>query len=208
MRAPFLSIYTAIIPSHVHVRGVFPSSRNEEIFSCSSKKAQTEKYCVWKLLEYALLHAFGKRIEEISFTKSADGKWECDFCYFSLSHSGSAVAVALADSPVGVDIEKLAPIKNVKGVAKKILTESEAEEYQRLALCNDNADEFLLELWTKKESLFKTGKFPQATPCKIQTGLESVQTRKVCLDGAEYLLSVANTALSQAKFFENPPYLG
>lgn len=206
MRAQFLSVYTAIIPSHVHVRGVFPSSRSEEIFSCSSKKVQTEKYCVWKLLEYALFHAFGKRIEEISFTKSADGKWECDFCHFSLSHSGNAVAVALADSPVGVDIEKLAPIKNSKGVAKKILTESEAEEYQRLALCPDSANEFLLELWTKKESLFKTGKYAKFVPCKIQTGLERVQTRKICLDGEEYLLSVANNSLSQAKFFENSPF--
>lgn len=206
MRAQFLRIYTANIPSHVLVRGVFPSLRTDEISSCHSLKAQKEKYCAWKLLEYAFLHASGKKMEEISFTKLANGKWECDFCYFSLSHSHNAVAVALSDSPVGVDIEKLAPIKNPKGVAKKILTETETQEYGRLALCENAANEFLLETWTKKESLFKTGEYPQFIPNRIETGLESVCTRKICVAEEEYFLSVANKALSLAEFIENCKY--
>ncbi|MBQ7912734.1 MAG: 4'-phosphopantetheinyl transferase superfamily protein [Clostridia bacterium] len=206
MRAPFLSVYTASIPSHLRVRGVFPSLRNEEISSCSSEKAQKEKYCVWKLLEYALWHAFGKQIQELSFTKLENGKWECDFCYFSLSHSHNAVAVAVSDSPVGVDIERLTAVKNEKRIAEKILTEWETEEYRRLALSPENANEFLLEVWSKKESLFKTGDYPKFIPNRIETGEEKVQTRKICLDGERYFLSVANKDALQAKFFENSPY--
>lgn len=206
MRAPFLSVYTAAIPSHVCVGGVFPFSRQEEIFACSSDKAKREKYCAWKLLEYAFLHAFGKRLDEIGFEKTESGKWVCDFCHFSLSHSHDAVAVALSDTPVGVDIEKLAPIKNRERVAKKILTASEGEEYQRLMLRPDSANEFLLEIWTKKESLFKTGAYPKFIPNRIETGEESTQTRKVIVGGAEYLLSVANEKAMQAKFVENSPY--
>ena len=207
MRAPFLSVYTASIPSRVHVGGVSPFSRSKEISSCQSEKAQREKYCAWKLLEYALWHAFGKKIETLSFTKSANGKWECDFCHFSLSHSHSAVAVALSDTPVGVDIERLAPMKNRDGIAKKILTASEAEEYRQLALLPDCANEFLWEAWTKKESLYKTGGYPQFIPNRIETGLEKTLTRKLCIDGEEYLLSVANENALQAKFVENSLYL-
>ena len=205
MRAPFLSVYTATIPSHLRVRGVFPSLRDEEISACTSEKAQNEKYCVWKLLEYALFHSFGKRIEEISFAKSENGKWTCDFCHFSLSHSGNAVAVALSDCAVGVDIEKLTAVKNAKRIAEKILTDAEMEEYRRLALSPERANEFLLEAWTQKESLFKTGIYPKFIPNRI-CGTENVQTRQIFIGGERYILSVASKDVLQAKLFENSPY--
>lgn len=205
MRAPFLSVYTASIPSHLRVRGVFPSLRDEEISACTSEKVQKEKYCVWKLLEYALFHSFGKRIEDVSFTKSENGKWSCDFCHFSLSHSGGAIAVAVSDSPVGVDIERLAAVKNEGRIAEKILTDAEMEEYRRLALSPKRASEFLLEAWTQKESLFKTGAYPKFIPSRID-GAESVQTRQIDVDGETYILSVASKDALQAKFFENSPY--
>ena len=206
MRASVLHVYTALIPSHVRVRGVFPFSRSEEIASCASEKVQKEKFCVWKLLEFAIWQSFGKRMEEISFFKLENGKWACDFCHFSLSHSHNGVAVALSDSPVGVDIEKIAPMKNKASVAKKILTETEMEEYRRLAHSPDSENLFLLEMWTKKESLFKTGEYPKFLPHEIATSTENALTRKVCLGREEYLLSVAGKQLFCAEFIENSPY--
>ena len=205
MRASFLHVYTAAIPEHVGVGAVFPYSRSEEISACGSEKVQKEKYCAWKLLEFALLDGFGKRIEDISFTKSAQGKWGCDFCYFSLSHSENAVAIALSDSPVGVDIEKIAPMKNREKIAKKILTETEQEEYRRLAFDNAAANDFLLEIWTKKESLFKRGGFASFIPCRIPT--DGTATKKLSFTDGEYFLSVAGKAGVDAVLHENSPYL-
>ena len=86
-KMPIANVYIAEIPNQSEWGEVYPPARQAEIDAVKNEKVKREKYYVWKLLEYALLHAFGKRIEEISFTKSVNGKWECDFCYFSLSHS-------------------------------------------------------------------------------------------------------------------------
>lgn len=206
MRASLLYVYTAAIPTDVGVEAVFPSSRSEEIFACGSDKTKKEKYCAWKLLEYALFHAFGKRIEEIAFAKSAQGKWTCDFCHFSLSHSENAVAVALSDSPIGIDIEQIKPVKNREKVAKKILTEKELEEYQRLSINETQANAFLLEIWTKKESVFKRGGIASFIPNHICAG-ETTQTKKVLLADKEYFLSVTGKEGLTMDLRENTPYL-
>ena len=206
MRASLLYVYTAAIPTDVGVEAVFPSSRSEEIFACGSDKTKKEKYCAWKLLEYALFHAFGKRIEEIAFAKSAQGKWTCDFCHFSLSHSENAVAVALSDSPIGIDIEQIKPVKNREKVAKKILTEAELEEYQRLSINETQANAFLLEIWTKKESVFKRGGIASFIPNRICSG-ETTQTKKVFLADKEYFLSVTGKEGLTMDLRENVPYL-
>ena len=206
MRASLLYVYTAAIPTDVGVEAVFPSSRSEEIFACGSDKTKKEKYCAWKLLEYALFHAFGKRIEEIAFAKSAQGKWTCDFCHFSLSHSENAVAVALSDSPIGIDIEQIKPVKNREKVAKKILTEKELEEYQRLSINETQANAFLLEIWTKKESVFKRGGIASFIPNLICAG-ETTQTKKVFLADKEYFLSVTGKEGLTMDLRENVPYL-
>lgn len=206
MRASLLYVYTAAIPTDVGVEAVFPSSRSEEIFACGSDKTKKEKYCAWKLLEYALFHAFGKRIEEIAFAKSAQGKWTCDFCHFSLSHSETAVAVALSDSPIGIDIEQIKPVKNREKVAKKILTEAELEDYQRLTVNPKAANAFLLEIWTKKESVFKRGGIASFIPNRICSG-ETTQTKKVFLADKEYFLSVTGKEGLTMDLRENVPYL-
>jgi phosphopantetheinyl transferase len=206
MRASLLYVYTAAIPTDVGVEAVFPSSRSEEIFACGSEKTKKEKFCAWKLLEYALFHAFGKRIEEIAFAKSAQGKWTCDFCHFSLSHSENAVAVALSDSPIGIDIEQIKPVKNREKVAKKILTEKELEEYQRLPLQSQAANEFLLKIWTKKESIFKRGGFASFLPSRISAN-EDTTTKKVVIAGEEYFLSVTQKEGLVVDLHENTPYL-
>ena len=206
MRAPFLYVYTAAIPTTVGVEAVFPSSRSEEISSCASQKAQKEKFCVWKLLEYALWHACKKDMRDISFRKSANGKWECDFCYFSLSHSENGVAVALSDSPVGIDIEKIAPVKNREKVAKKILTETEFAEYQRLVFDTQTANDFLLELWTKKESMFKRGGYTRFSPLQISADGETA-TKRIVLAEEEFFLSVSGKAVEKAVWHNPLPFL-
>ena len=206
MRSSTLYVYTAAIPTDVGVVAVFPSSRSEEILSCGSEKAKKEKYCAWKLLEYALQDAFHKDLRALSFTKSAQGKWTCDFCYFSLSHSHGGVTIALSDKPVGIDLEKIIPVKNREKVAKKILTDTEWEDYQRLSHSDKEANAFLLELWTKKESIFKRGSIENFVPCRISAD-NGTKTQKVRIAGEEYFLSVSGKEGVQVVLRENVNYL-
>ena len=227
MRQPVLAVFTAAIPNEVCVAGVYPPLRNDDIVNSASEKVRKEKFCAWKLLEYAFLQVFGKAMREISFTRSQNGKWACDFCYFSLSHSENMVAVAISDAPVGVDIEKIAPVKNQARMAEKILTETELAEYQRLAL-SPAANEFLLEAWTKKESLFKLGSVDDNgqessapsgfIPRRVSAFVDYAFTKRISAQDGDYFLSVASEAAKKgdtcprrlenlANFYENPPFL-
>lgn len=67
---------------------------------------------------------------------------------FSISHSGESVVMAIADRPVGIDIEKIDLNIDVTGMSKMVFSVSENN------LINNNIQNFFL-LWTKKEALFK-----------------------------------------------------
>jgi 4'-phosphopantetheinyl transferase len=71
---------------------------------------------------------------------------------FNLAHSGERALVALSDAqPVGVDIEEFRVIKNVHGVAQRILSPAEFEAFQHAV---DPAT-FVLDHWTRKEAVLK-----------------------------------------------------
>lgn len=65
-------------------------------------------------------------------------------CYFNISHSHGLVACAVAEVPVGIDVEKIRP---VPPRLLRILSPAE-REYVR-------CDEDFFRLWTLKEALIK-----------------------------------------------------
>lgn len=71
-------------------------------------------------------------------------------CEFSLSHTNNALAVALSDKPVGVDVEKVRDMD--MAISEKVF--SEAEKTWLLETPEDQNRRFF-ELWTKKEALVK-----------------------------------------------------
>lgn len=86
--------------------------------------------------------------------------------YISLSHSGDYAVCALADIPVGVDIQKRGPVR--AGVLRHFFGDEEREAFERhyaLPDCSseekkpvflpDMAAEEFLRLWTAKESFMK-----------------------------------------------------
>lgn len=66
----------------------------------------------------------------------------------SVSHSGEYVVLAVADMPVGIDIEVVDANIDVAGIGEMVFSTSE-----NILINNDTKSFFLL--WTKKESLFK-----------------------------------------------------
>lgn len=69
--------------------------------------------------------------------------------HFNLSHSRTAVACAIHNKPVGIDIETVRPFKD--SLARHVLSQS---EYEKATVSADPAYEFT-RLWTMKESLLK-----------------------------------------------------
>lgn len=78
------------------------------------------------------------------------GKPNCDFCFFSISHSKEYVVCALSDQPIGIDIQKNTHIEYRDRY--KFFTDKES------CYVNQNID-FLsqkyLEIFTKKEAAIK-----------------------------------------------------
>lgn len=100
------------------------------------------------LLAYALRQAGA---EDLTLSYSPQGK-PClarqQGVHFSLSHSGAAAVCAVADRPVGVDVERLRAVNGA--LAGRVLT---AEEQAWLAAQSDPAA--FWTLWTRKESYLK-----------------------------------------------------
>jgi len=69
--------------------------------------------------------------------------------HFNLSYTGDEALLALASSPVGVDVERTIP-DDVAQVARHVYAD---EERQRLH--GDHADQVFLDIWTAKEAVLK-----------------------------------------------------
>ncbi|WP_157729153.1 4'-phosphopantetheinyl transferase family protein [Bacillus atrophaeus] len=91
------------------------------------------------LARYAISKLKGYSFKELTFTTNYYGKpflesYEND-CYFNISHSGEWVVCAIDKGHIGINIERIAPIK--LDIAKRFFTD---EEYQDLkkktARCN------------------------------------------------------------------------
>lgn len=191
-------VYIARFPFPVEGAEIFPPERAAEIGSCGSPEVGNAKYYAWKLLEGALLHSFGLKMESLAFTRTERGKWECPSCHFSLSHSGNFAAVAVSEKPVGVDIEKRDGARFTVALARKITTEREEKE---LNLLRESARGAALNaLWTKKEAAFKCRGEGSFQPARIETSEFGSITKEVQYEGERYLLTVVSEDAPHANF--------
>jgi 4'-phosphopantetheinyl transferase len=188
-------IYIAKIPNaepfSLPVEPIFPPKRQAEIVACASEKARREKHFAWRLLLSAIEKRLGVDPRQLQFRKSENGKWLCDGIYFSISHSDNLVCVALHDSPIGVDVERLRPLKT-QDFALKILSEQELADYHEAKESEQST--FLLRAWTRKESLFKRldeSGFFSSNPKTLQGFVEE---RTIELYNEQFALAVAADA--------------
>lgn len=75
--------------------------------------------------------------------------------HFNVSHSGDYVCCAVADKPVGIDIQRHTPVR--EGIAKRFFT---LQDNRQLLLCDaDQREKMFFRMWSIKESYIKlTGK--------------------------------------------------
>lgn len=178
-------MYVAPIPQNVRIEKVYPEARYEEIRSCASEKVRIQKYLVWKLLESAIANSFGLDFNSLDFKKDKSGKWSCGKVEFSLSHSANAVAVAVSDKDVGMDIELVRNIACEK-LAQKILTPNERTVFGTLD--KSERDGYILEKWTRKESLYKRSGICAFSQADVDG--QAFLTQNIEIQSEKYVLSV------------------
>lgn len=116
-----------------------------------TERDQRLSIAAYRLLHRALLHEYGIQ-EPPLFTFDANGKphlQQYPHIHFSMSHCRRAVACAVSDEPVGIDIEMLDIID--EGVAAAVMSKEE----QQQIIAAGHIDVAFYRLWTMKESLYK-----------------------------------------------------
>ena len=98
------------------------------------------------LLKKMIKEIYGR--ESFEFFYNENGKPELDFCFFSISHSGNYAACAVAETPVGIDIEDTGRFKRREKYM--LFTDNETRYVNE----RDSARRFCT-VWTRKEAYIK-----------------------------------------------------
>lgn len=95
--------------------------------------------------------------------------------HLSLSHSGDWLAAAVADTPIGIDIETTKPRKNLAQLSHLFFSAAECQEIKNLSekefLC------YFYEVWTLKEAWLKYSSHGRETQPSI-FGFKDIETHK------------------------------
>ncbi len=103
------------------------------------------------LLDCALKER-GKSERDACYRFGAHGKpylADGTFC-FNLSHSGTLAVLAVGESEIGIDVEKVRPVS--ESLEKRVCSE---REQAYLAKCGAGREEEFFRIWTAKESVMK-----------------------------------------------------
>lgn len=83
---------------------------------------------------------------------------------FNISHSGDFALIGVSRHKIGVDIEKIKPNRNFKGLAEAVLS-----KYEKAWVFENDIEQRFYQLWTLKEARLKcdgdglAGHYPAAT---------------------------------------------
>lgn len=138
------------------------------------------------LTHYAVKQISPETVCEI-WKKTSEGKPFIQDCpvQFSIAHASGLVGVAVStEHPVGLDIEKVRPMR--QGFAARYFSESEQAEI----LSAIDPDEALIRLWTAKEAVGKhhgTGLSGNPAVINVQNATTTVLEK----EGARFALSLA-----------------
>ena len=191
---PILDVYLAAVTEEADCAVSHPV-RAAELEKTNDPSLRAQRAQVWRLLEYAIRRSFGLEPEDAKLKRDKYGKWSGKGIYISLSHTPEAVAAAVSNGPVGLDIESPRECRRLEAMTARILTPAEAEGFPA-----GDAEAFL-ELWTRKESLFKCRGGKRFVPSATDTMGQDIRTLR--LDSpSELILSVCGDKLAAARFFE------
>ena len=136
---------------------------------------------VWNLL-YETLLANDLPIGDVTFTDTGKPYFLNANFYFSISHSHGLCAVAVADKPVGVDVE-IIKTTYPPHLVERSLTDDEKAIY----------DGDFTRIWCRKEAVAKmTGEGITGYPVKIDTSTYTFHEQQIERNGQKYWLVVVS----------------
>lgn len=126
-----------------------PEKRREKFEKLRQKRDKENCVVSYHLLKKALKF-FG--IENFEVVIGENGKpflKDCENIFFNISHTASGVAVAVSETPVGIDIQDILEAKNA--VIERCFSQAEKETIYS----SSSPEKEFTRLWTLKESAVK-----------------------------------------------------
>ena len=164
------------------------ATRAEYIARATDERTRCERRAAWQLLAVALRESRGIDLSDIEIIREECGRWTSPAVCFSLSHTRDIVAVALADVPVGIDIEEIKE-RDMTALSRRALTDGEREELESLR-GEDRLTRFY-EIWCKKEAYFKTLGSDAFLPNRVDSTKANAQSNVVEIEGRRFAVAVA-----------------
>lgn len=195
---PLLKVYFQPLPAGDDMPPLPPPERMAEVQQVSHPLLRRQKYWAWKTLEKAAKLNFGLSLQDLQLKKQKNGKWVSPQLFFSITHAGEWVAVAISTRAVGIDMEPLDTARDpawlsVKEKAiVKIASEKEKKQFDL------NKPEHLLALWTRKECAFKHSDAAHFKPAAVDAAAEDIRT---LLTENGFVFSVCSQQLGSLQLF-------
>ena len=136
---------------------VLPDWRREQMLAIKHLRGRVQCAVAWLLVNHCQMSEGGSSQPEVArndnWIYNKHGKpyfSDRKDLFFSISHCKGAVAVAIDDKEVGVDIEEISRYK--ESLESYVLNE---DEVPRCARNDKSRAECFIEIWTQKEAVFK-----------------------------------------------------
>ena len=150
------------------------------------------------LLRLMIVKALKLNYKDIEISAGETGKPYLAFTphlEFNVSHTRNAVAVALSDKPVGVDVERIGCID--LNLAGNIFSQN---ELKWLYASEHGRNRRFFEIWTKKEAVIKCGAYGLTDDLKAVDVTCCAAPRSLCsLRIGEYIVSVCSNDIFSEK---------
>lgn len=193
----FAKIYYAAVPEDVSVKPVSDRWRQAEIDKITNIAHRAEKYCAWRLLEYALQDLFKKDSSALGVCRRDYGGYGGEGVELSVSHTKGLVAVGVSRNAIGVDAERLGGGR-VEKLAERFLTEREFSRYRDTDESRREIE--FLRLWCAKEAVFKSQKKEIFVPSALDGTAHSVRIEEIEVASGRYVLAVAGEGCERSAF--------
>ena len=163
-----------------------PAWRREKALQYKKLDDRKRSVLVFVLLQHALREEYGiTEVPEFVYNEFGKPLLPNLPIHFSLSHCKDAVACAVSDHNIGIDVETIVPYN--PDVARRVCTAAELEMLEQSA----NKDVDFIKLWTVKEAISKYEGMGLSLPfCEIKAKKYAVESR--ILDDSNCIISVCS----------------
>lgn len=145
----------------------FGEQEKNRLLSIQNDSYASSSFSALRCLE-KLLNDSGFPVSEADYTivRPAGGKpyFKNSPLQFNVSHSHGAVAVALSDHPIGIDIEFIDESRDVISLARRFFA---PREFETIEHSKSPVNDFF-SMWTKKEAFAKLSGKGLASICKAE----------------------------------------